>query len=396
MTYKELILSTIRGEPVDKLPFVPRLDLWYKANKLNGTLPQRYKNASLMEITQDLGVGYHGVIPDYRDLENDADDEDNGLALYRFRAIPYKFEFHNIERRITRNGGLTAAEYSTPYGKITVRFRYDESMKRSGITLPYIIEHAVKKKEDFKACAYIFENIHVKPSYEGYERFRDFVGDNGAAVAFNSPAASPMHLILKELMSIEDFFYESIDYPDEMEELAAGISKFYEKVFDIVADCPADIVMSGANYDSSITTPPFFRRHILPSLKKQADVLHSKGKYLLTHTDGENRGLVELYRECGFDIADSICPEPMTSLSLKEIMSRLEDRITIWGGIPSIAVLEESMSDYEFEAYLDKLLSNIGDGKHIIFSIADTTPPGAKFERIKLIAEKIREFGSVK
>lgn len=90
------------------------------------------------------------------------------------------------------------------------------------------------------------------------------------------------------------------------------------------------------------------------------------------------------------------CRSGNYDISLKEIISSLEGRITIWGGIPSLAVLEESMSDYEFEAYLDKLLSNIGAGKHIIFSIADTTPPGAKFEKIKLIAEKIREFGPVK
>jgi hypothetical protein len=31
----------------------------------------------------------------------------------------------------------------------------------------------------------------------------------------------------------------------------------------------------------------------------------------------------------------------------------------------------------------------------MIFSIADTTPPAAKFQRIRIIAEKIRECGSV-
>jgi hypothetical protein len=73
-----------------------------------------------------------------------------------------------------------------------------------------------------------------------------------------------------------------------------------------------------------------------------------------------------------------------------------DEKITIWGGIPSISVLETSMSDVEFEKYLDMTLESIGRGDHIIFSIADTTPAGAKFERLVRIAEKVREFGPVK
>jgi hypothetical protein len=204
-----------------------------------------------------------------------------------------------------------------------------------------------------------------------------------------------MHFIMKELMSIETFFYESFDHPEELEWLEESISKFYYMVFNTVVKSPSEIILSGANYDSAITTPPFFEKHIVPSLNRQAKILHENDKFLLTHTDGENKGLIEHYLKSGFDIADSICPAPMTGLTLKEIKEDFDGKITIWGGIPSISVLENSMNDYEFDKYIDMTLDSIGRGDHIILSIADTTPPDAKFERIKSIAKKAREFGPV-
>ena len=50
---------------------------------------------------------------------------------------------------------------------------------------------------------------------------------------------------------------------------------------------------------------------------------------------------------------------------------------------------------FEFEKYLDMTLESVGKGDHMIFSIADTTPPGAEFDRILTIAKKTAEFGPV-
>ena len=96
------------------------------------------------------------------------------------------------------------------------------------------------------------------------------------------------------------------------------------------------------------------------------------------------------------DVADSICPAPMTRLPLKEYREKFGDKITIWGGIPSIALLEGSFTQYEFEKYINDTLETIGDGRHIILGIADTTPPDADLDRILYIKKKAEEFGPVR
>jgi len=395
MNFEKLILSTLKGERTETLPFIPRLDIWYSANKINGTLPPKFKNASLRDITDELELGYHAVVPLFRDFTNENDDIDIGLGIYRFKAIPYMVELHNVDRKVTRFGsGLTEVEYSTPKGKIKTGVVYDETMRKSGASLHVTKEHAIKGIRDFEALAYIFENAELKPNYSYLAEFKtSIIGTRGVAVGFSSLCVSPMHFLLKDLMAIDNFYYTLFVHPDEIEHLAERLNCYCNNIFEIAANSPADIILSGANYDQSITPPDFFKKYIAPDLKKQSKILHDKGKYLLTHTDGENSGLLELYLQSEIDIADSVCPAPITSLTLKETREVFGGKITIWGGIPFNIVLEDSMINYDFERFLDMTFASIGNGDHIILSIADTTPPGAKFDRILKIAQKAKQFG---
>ena len=53
-----------------------------------------------------------------------------------------------------------------------------------------------------------------------------------------------------------------------------------------------------------MTTPSRIRasscEHILPALRDYARDLHARGKYLFTHTDGENRRLLPALRRSRF------------------------------------------------------------------------------------------------
>jgi hypothetical protein len=85
-TRRERMLATLRGEPTDALPCVPRLDLWYKANSTRGTLPRKYQKATLTEIVDDLDVGYHSIVPDFLDFSDPLDEVDRALGIYRLRT----------------------------------------------------------------------------------------------------------------------------------------------------------------------------------------------------------------------------------------------------------------------------------------------------------------------
>ena len=393
MNWKERIINTIKGKPVDFLPFVPRLDIWYQSNSINNTLPKKYKGSTLKEIVKDLGLGLHTVIPDFRNFLSRDSQALLGLGIYNLKSNPYRINLNNIDYKYkTDSEGLTSSIFYTPYGEVVVKTLYTERMKSDGSSLGHTVEHAIKNINDFKALSYIFERIEVEENYNNFLDFKKFIGDDGVSVAFCSLSASPMHHIMKELISFEKFIYELNDHPEQLTELAEKISIFFDKVILISNGCEADVIFLGANYDSLLTWPLFFKKYITPYLKKYSKMVHECSKFFLTHADGENEGLIQEYVSAEVDIADSICPYPMTRLKIKDIRMAFQRKITIWGGIPSVCILEEAMSDYEFDKFMNEFFIQIENGDHLILSFADAVPPGAKFERIEKVAKIAKNF----
>lgn len=387
--YRKAVLDMLSKRGGCRPVFIPRLDIWHRANRYAGTLPERFRDASPMDIADALGIGTHAVVPDFRDFGAEDDDRDIGLGIYRFRTLPYRVRLSGVAQRLERRGDTLSAEYETPFGCLRTRIVFDGEMRRSGSTLPHKAEYAVKGVSDFKAAAYVLERAEVTPDYAGLAESIETVGRRGPVAAFASFGASPMHYVMKELMPLDLFFYAQYDEPDKLAWLASKIEGYCDRVFSAAAESPADIVFLGANYDSSFTQPRFFGEWIAPCLRQKADILHAAGKYLLTHTDGENRGLLGHYLDAGIDIADSICPRPMTSQPLREVLDAFSGNVTVWGGIPSVSVVEDSMGDDEFRRFLDETLGCLREGDRVIFSIADTAPPGMKFERLEAIAERV-------
>ncbi|MGE4354566.1 MAG: hypothetical protein AB7D36_10845 [Oscillospiraceae bacterium] len=397
MTIRQQIIDTIDGKPTDNLLFIPRMDLWYKANSRAGTLPDKYRNASLMEIVDDLGVGYHCLLPDFSDFEPPYADLDIGLGVYHLNVNCYETIFHNITRTEERDGkGSLKVTYHTPKGDISTVCVYDERMKRGGITLWVVQEHAVKSEADWEALAYIFENAEIIPRYDRLEKFQAFIGDRAEAVAYAHTQACAMHLLIKDLMPLQDFYCTLLEDEDALVQLGTRIEPYMDRLYDVVSKAPSRLIFSGGNYDAAVTAPILFDRHMLPQIQKRADIAHKMGKFLICHTDGENTGLLNSLVESRMDVADSICPAPMGKIGLAEYLNAFRDKVTIWGGIPSVCMLEEVMDDKAFYAYIDELFEKITDNKRIILSIADTMPPATKFDRVLHILKMAEEFRPIK
>ena len=396
MTPKERMLRAARGEWADILPWVPRIDLWYNANSLQGTLPAKYRRGvTLDEIADDIGGGYHKIVPDFLNARSPEDTIDRGLGIFRLKGMPYRAELAGVEREVKKEGNATFVTYHTPLGSISCKILYTEEMRRAGVSITWISEHVIKDPQDYKIVGYIFKNIKVIPDYENYLEFQRQVGDKGFAAARGLAAASPMQQIMRDFLDATQFYLEMYDHPQEMRQLGEDLEPYYDQLFQVLANSPAEVVFHGSNFDEMITYPPFFRNYIMPYLQRLADMLHARGKLLICHCDGENQGLLDLIAESGIDIAEAICPQPMTKITISEVKKSFKGKVTIFGGVPSVALLEQSMSDEEFERFMKNLFQEIVPGDRFILGISDTTPPDAKFERLFRITEMVQEWGKL-
>ena len=362
------------------------MDVWYHANARAGTLPEGFTGETLREITEALGLGYHAVVPDFTEQGAEA-TVDRLLGIYRVRESPFRVSLGDVERKVESEGGATRVTYRTRRGSVSGVFGWTEEMLAGGATLPWVFEALLKSPEDFAVVEEIFRNVSVTPAAGRYDEWSRWVGGAGVAVAYGGPAGSPVHHILHQLMPATDFFLTMHDEPAHVEALARSLENYFDGMLAALCSSEAEIIFFGGNYDETITYPPFFEMHILPWLSKAGRAAHAAGKLLLTHTDGENAGLMGLYRQAGFDVADSFCPAPMTKMTLRNFAEALPE-VTIWGGIPSVALVKTSMPDDTFARLLDETFEYADDNGRIILSIADTLPRDADWERFLEIVRR--------
>ncbi|MCX7030590.1 MAG: hypothetical protein NTU62_10795 [Spirochaetes bacterium] len=389
MNWRDAMLGVMRGEPALGLLFVPRLDIWYNANRKRGTLPEELQSLDLAGVAERLGVGFHSVVPDFARTGDDRNLHHRALGFYNHPDFPYRADFSGIEHRVVVEQQALSTIYRTSTGDVSTRIRYGPEFLDSGASIPDILEPAIKGPDDYPRVAEIMSKERIVPAPEGFERYRARIGERGVAVAYLSLAASPMHHIMRDVRKLEPFFFDMADDPRPVHALAETLAVLHDAMVSAALDSSAEVVLLGANYDDAITYPPFFDRHIMPWLRKAAQRLHGAGKLLMTHTDGENQRLLPLFLQSRFDIADSVCPAPMTRVTLRDYRIAFGRSVTIWGGIPSIMVLESSCSEADFRSYVDTLIEETRPYNNFILSVADTLPPDADFERILYIRDRV-------
>jgi len=394
MTHRQRILMAAKGEMPEILPYVPRIDLWYNANSLAGTLPERHKGRTQDEISRAEGWALHKIVPEFLKIRKPEDNLHRALGIYSLKELVFNYKFSSdIEIKVKREGDSTHVEYHTPVGMVSTTTEYTQEMRQAGASLTWIEEHVIKRPEDYRVVSYIFENLELIPDFDDFIKWKDEIGEDGVAVTMVALSSSPMHHIQKEFLDATEFYYHYHDYQKEMRELAERVENYYNQALKIIADSPAEAVLWGANYDAMITYPAYFEKEIVPWIRKASDTLGAKGKVVICHCDGENFGLMDLIRDSGTHVAEAVTPYPMTKVTIEEYYQRWSDKLTIWGGIPEILLMAETATDEDLESYLDNLFKVVAPGRRFIVGIADTTPAHAVFDRLIRIGERVEKEG---
>ena len=279
-THKERILAVMRGEMVDVIPFVPRLDLWWLANVSRGTLPEKYQGMMPDDISRVEGWACYHMVPNFADVGGPEDVLHRSIGLFHFKQSVYGWRFSpDVEIAVEKRGDQQVVEYRTSKGSVRTIGGLTRQAMQAGSSLGWVEEHAIKKPEDYRVVGHIFANIEVFPQYESAQASVDAIGDDGVVAAGGpSLGASPMHMIQKEFLDPTQFFYHYRDHQKQMRELAECVEVYFDKALAVIEDSPAEVVLWGANYDDMLTYPPYFEKEIFPWLRKVSETLRARGR----------------------------------------------------------------------------------------------------------------------
>ena len=84
----------------------------------------------------------------------------------------------------------------------------------------------------------------------------------------------------------------------------------------------------------------------------------------------------------------------MTSVTTTELRKAWGDKITIWGGLPTL-ILESTYSDEEFDAYVINLFKEVAPGNNFIVGMGDNFPVDGDINRVRRVVELIDKYGSL-
>ena len=238
MTHRERIMAVLERKPVDHIPWVPRLELWYNGRKRRGTLPEKYRDWSLRDIERDLGLGTPART-----------------------ATIHKTTWEGVETRSYRDGIDTVTEYITPVGMVSTRRRSSQELSDVGIG-GRTMEYMIKRVEDYAVVEYIVKNTRILKDYEAYLAYDKEIGGDG--LPMTGLGDCPMGRIMREYIGYNNFFYELNDHIEQVEHLCEVLTEYDKsELWPVVAESPAKLILHGVHFDSQFTSPPNDSRYVL-------------------------------------------------------------------------------------------------------------------------------------
>jgi hypothetical protein len=364
MTNRERLLAVLDGKQPDRIPWIPRMDIWYATRLADGNLPARYQNLSLSEIEKKMGVG----------------------SPARAGRI-FVTRYQGVDVTKTKKGEEVLTEYSTPYGRVTALDIKGENSEGF-----FHKEPLLKRIEDYDVVEYIWEHTFFDPAYEDYLAYEQTIGNNGYPMVFVGDA--PFHHFLLRLAGYNRAYYELADHLPRVERLLKVMEAVeMDRLWPVVLDSPARLLLHGLHFGSQMTPPRLFERYIKPYYQQITPGVRSRGKHLAYHADADAKAILSLIKESGFSMAECMATAPLTEVTIQEARSVWGNEVIIFGGVPSVILEESTMSDEEFESYMLALFQAIAPGNAFVMGVSDNVMPNAKIERLERITEMIEEYG---
>ena len=390
MNVTERVRAVLHGRIPDRIPFISRMDFWHRGLAFQGRLPAAYRGMTLSEVHQAIGFA-----------------QEDWLS-------PYAFKYRELELISTRNGqeilhlfepeisffpdlwtllpadqpGEMTTRLITPAGTLVYRHRLLEESLRAGTTRPQLVERPVHSAEDFEIYARILGNAEFVPRFDEFlQREKELSGLGYLVPVLNRV---PFQSLLIDVLGELTLFYALHDAPALVDMLLEAIDRQTVEILERLAGLDVPYVEFIDNLEGAMTNPRLFRKYLVPSYQRYADILHRQGKKLGSHTDGNLKRLVHLLPESGLDVCESFTPAPMTECTFEEAWSAWGDGPLIWGGIPSY-YLEARVPEAEFREHIEALLKLVGK-RPIILGIADAVMSDDEVERVRWIARRLEDL----
>lgn len=382
MSGRERVLAALKGQPVDRIPFVPLIGpytLMDMPEEVAGKpMARGFDPLRMTAAARALGCDLM-----IRHVAATAPSRVNAPHLESLGAFAPPVEATAEFRDSELSETLT-----TPVGTVTGRWKFTD---RVGI-IPHFVKYVVNNHEEMKVFHYAVDHMNTEPvaaDDDAFLRIDRAIGDDGIATA--SISSSPFMYLIEFVFGLENTYCLLHDHREEVEDIVEKLHGSLKRYVEVLATSPAEVVIQYENTSTTLLSPTIFRRYCLPYLNDYADILKEAGKIYLIHMCGTLRALVDDIGRGRFDGICDVAPYPTGDLSLDEAASKLPGKAVIGGIDPNTFICQDGE---RVKAEVSSLIQRVKPFKGVMLGSADVTPRGARIENFRLIRGLVDTLGT--
>jgi hypothetical protein len=357
MTPRERWWAAVNFEPVDRLPFWPKLDAAYPRAQR-----QPFDRMSISEIHDWMGSDEHVGIPSCtRDVRSRTSMETQTES----------------DRRVTI--------YRTPFGETQTIRRFDVA---SQAWHPMVFP--IRDLETLKLMTAFFEDTDVVLDEDRLSESQarvDEIGDDG--FTFMSIGESPLMVFVEWLAGIEQAHYLLADHPDEVERLFHAIHRMLlKKAALMAAHSPSNVLYMVENTSTTLISPAQYRCYCLPHITAYGETIHRYGRKLFLHMCGKLKRLLPDLATLPAEAFEAFTAPPLGSTTLLDGRTHCPDTCLVGG---THAMLWTRTAE-EIIADIKKSLDALPHHRGVVVTSAGVMPPLCEPETIKAVCEWVQSY----
>jgi uroporphyrinogen-III decarboxylase len=294
-----------------------------------------------------------------------------------------------IQVRVERTSrGTHRVYYETRVGTLTEEFRFNPESPN----IPWFVKRKLETAEDVKIFLYALETarseLHSGPFLEAVER----LGDDGLVTT--SGPASPMEVLINIDMGVEALTYVLNDEPAIVEECFARMHERHLEAYRIIAESPAEIVISYENTSTTLISPNRYSRFDQRHCNDYAAICRAAGKTYLTHMCGRLHGFASRFEQAEQDGFVDIAQPPTGDVSMGEAKRTWARDRLLMGGIDATAstsLSPDAMRRYVWDI-LDDVREQSGSLHKFILGTGDALAKETPLANLHAVTRAVREY----
>ncbi len=357
MTSRERWLAALDFQPVDRLPFWPKLGPSYLQAQA-----APFREQSLQAVHEWIGSDRHEGLP-------------GCVREVRTRTALEVSETPTFQRTL----------YSTPYRALELHQRFDVASQSW-----HPVKFPVETREDIEVMTAFYEDCRVEYDPEAGERARAWADEIGQeAVLADHLGESPLMFWVEFLAGIENAQFLLADYPGEVEGLFAALHRLLLRRAEVLCEhSVADMLYMVENTSTTLISPGQFRRYCAHHLADYVGVARAAGRRIVFHMCGHLKALLPDLAQLGATAVEAFTSPPVGNTTLADGRSACPDLCLIGG---TNAVLWTRPAE-RIIAQIAADLEVLPDHRGLVVTSAGVMPPQCSPETIRKVAEWVAGY----